>query len=1772
MEKPDVLNSKIKKIRIELPHYSFSHSSSGDSSHAFIGRERIREKLKKVVEDSPDEPGVYLIAGNRGVGKTSLVNEVIKETSLKTKTNFSENLRYVVLLLLAVSGIQFCLHKFQQLIEFNETFWFWVILFVLFIPSFILLCCINNYRHKISKQTHGIWGKFWDGITSAIKELSYLINPHNPSGKTQYVLKIILVVCYTQIISKIQFFSSFPFIEIVGENNITPIKAFVFYLCFIYAFMFWRFVRGKLHEYYRKYKKDKRDETFDESIYDIENKGFIRWINCIFKYYSTLLLLILPLWKNFITHSNIDKILIMLVSFITVLILIIIWHCKYLEKCILIKIMFHDLILSPIKNYIKNHNRLYLHINFGHKLKDEKDILRLITRTLSTEYNKYNYSFRRLFVWRIIAFCFLLFFSYLFSPIIEKQEFYEKLIKDNELYKASSQILFEYPTLEKDGERLKGVFSKKETLVVTNVVETWEDIEYEISSKRTRLKPKVDTKVGKVGNFLLTFDQLVFEITKVVKKSPQYFWVGKKDFSDGFFRPINYLFWLSFFSMYLFCISIFHCTWITHFFVTHSIIKWRLKKLNSNITHSTERENSINIKGLNKIPEIGTKTIKSRDIADAREIEKELQDILNDMKRIPLLMCRPNIVIVFDELDKVEPGDTDSEKENLQTKASLFSIGATRERQTEILRILSNMKYFLSTTKAKFIFITGREMFDIHLADVSERNNYIGSIFNVVILVPSFLTDHHTGKKTLPQESSIASLPEEFVCRRLIPYEYPVESYDLKNYRIYLEKEIFYEDTQNNKQKEDTRQEKIQKIIAVLQQFIIYLAHVSKGAPKKMMQLFESFVEIRTERDDIKNTLLIQHYNSSQHFLSFNYYKQYTLGIIAYLITPIFYRLAESNIKEHSDKLLVSSLRFVDFLFKFHKHSFSWKILDISPEMLEVNRAPELKSVAVDLLNYLAQIHINKSNFNLSDYKFDSWIANGIFAMTKTDEVFSALFSFSLDEMLPLKKQYLDLLENTKREYQNDNNSSIFIDAISSLQVVLGDLCYYNDELEEAEVYYKSTVQALRTLGQKNGSKSEKEDVKIYHEHFYVYVRNMLRLGMIYEKRKQYDFAYQIYVELCERNIKMTTLIEQIIKIFSTNNNSMPFEKTAYEGLKMLYLPFIAKFQILEKSHIGGISSNHLKQLDKEFETLTKNIDHEGSKLIEAEFLSRVADILYYKNSDLNNKKDKRNSSCTACDYYLNALSTLLEKSDKRTIIDLLCESIKQINGNYNMKYCTILARILSDWGNVFFSCDINIMENGYNSEENKCRICAKKDFNTKLKESSDDFLNNCIQYLESEKENGESLSFEINRLETKKDIALAMFTISAVTYRKASLYKRSAYQIYKMLCLFKDYKIYQYEKSKDYIKQLSEQAIHYLWYANDDLNVLDLNKRKKDFNKNMIEEKIPLQNLLVDSEITKIKILVKEMELKFELNKTIKEPKDLKKYYNMHITSPYKIVYSIGARIYQLRLKSKVNYEAYRMLIPELDNLTKWITEYNDGSGDKFVLRQKLDDMKVLYDKDNDKFIQINTEIKFILEDNDCNNTTKKLFGDYFYFGRTIDDERHAKIDIFENLIAESIYCLIDIAQLSETMDETYLFPHSFLGLVHEHLSFWIRRYEAYEKYLKGIDFYEKYKCKSNIEEYLKQYLDEEWREQLSGYRENQRALSHYYKCLEMHNEGRAYHNMIDIMCYLKDDFNDRSDHFNIAEERHLIVNGKINKKIKKIKNTYKESKLYKVENYYEI
>jgi len=176
---PDTLNSKIKRLHIELPHYSFSHSSAGDTSNEFIGRTRLVSRLQRLIEDDTDKTGVYLVAGNRGVGKTSLVNHVANQTSLRQRSAFNENLRISLLLLLSVVGVQFLLQVFDTPRKYPiaiEIISFWT-----FVTSFMLLCRFNSYNRKCAKRTE-LENFIKKGAKYAVEELKCLINPLYPYG------------------------------------------------------------------------------------------------------------------------------------------------------------------------------------------------------------------------------------------------------------------------------------------------------------------------------------------------------------------------------------------------------------------------------------------------------------------------------------------------------------------------------------------------------------------------------------------------------------------------------------------------------------------------------------------------------------------------------------------------------------------------------------------------------------------------------------------------------------------------------------------------------------------------------------------------------------------------------------------------------------------------------------------------------------------------------------------------------------------------------------------------------------------------------------------------------------------------------------------------------------------------------------------------------------------------------------------------------------------------------------------------------------------------------------------------------------------------------------------------------------------------------------------------------------------------------------------------------------------------------------------------------
>ena len=91
----DLFNSKTEDVIIELPEYAYCHSSEAENrvKPFFIGRIKLIKRLKHIIISTTTKTGVYLVAGDRGVGKTSLVDEVIRKTSLQNKSIKEKNMQ-----------------------------------------------------------------------------------------------------------------------------------------------------------------------------------------------------------------------------------------------------------------------------------------------------------------------------------------------------------------------------------------------------------------------------------------------------------------------------------------------------------------------------------------------------------------------------------------------------------------------------------------------------------------------------------------------------------------------------------------------------------------------------------------------------------------------------------------------------------------------------------------------------------------------------------------------------------------------------------------------------------------------------------------------------------------------------------------------------------------------------------------------------------------------------------------------------------------------------------------------------------------------------------------------------------------------------------------------------------------------------------------------------------------------------------------------------------------------------------------------------------------------------------------------------------------------------------------------------------------------------------------------------------------------------------------------------------------------------------------------
>jgi exonuclease VII small subunit len=542
---------------------------------------------------------------------------------------------------------------------------------------------------------------------------------------------------------------------------------------------------------------------------------------------------------------------------------------------------------------------------------------------------------------------------------------------------------------------------------------------------------------------------------------------------------------------------------------------------------------------------------KQYPLASVRELESELLSILERISRPTLLVsflkfldnknAVPKLVIVFDELDKIDPeynyqaAKTPEQPEFEKSNAAFSGGMVSRSRKQNMLKLMGNMKLFISSAKAKFIFISGRELYDAYLADLSDREFAVSSIFNGVIYVDSFFESNEASK-------NITSKTEEYICRQLFPKDYINDNGKEKewennkkyNFRYYHQ---FLKKVSTEEQEEDQEREKdfiIEKVIFFLSQFSVYLSHVSNGSPKKIALYFEKYITKignvkNIKKDDETINPIIKFYqpkgnkyavSDDTYCLSFNIPEQRSIGFVHYMIFPIV-QATINRASQFNDKLLVSASFLIDHIFKHHIGGFSRDNIEHIPELMEVYRTPELRQFINNIISFMRQTHIVPIVTGLYHYKFRKSISDEIRYYSKLSEEVSAIFNFTLDEALPVKKYYAKEIEIYNQWYlqfqQNQNQQSLmqinpYVIPLIQMYEILAELQLLDEELDEAITNFQNGLQLIKNelfLIRKN------EFVEQNHLHLLILlIKNILKLGLTHENQRTYNSAYVLYCEL----------------------------------------------------------------------------------------------------------------------------------------------------------------------------------------------------------------------------------------------------------------------------------------------------------------------------------------------------------------------------------------------------------------------------------------------------------------------------------------------------------------------------------------------------------------------------------------------------------------------------------------------------------------------------------
>lgn len=1696
-------SSRLKDLYIELHDYSYFHSPSelGNLDKRFTGRREVLERLKLLLTDHETPAGAYLITGYRGAGKSSLVAQALADIS--PRQNFGNRLaRYARLMVL--------LTPFTLLGPFLlGSVWesvFWLGLGAIFLLAWLL------------------WGRDRDSLT-------YWDEPS---------LRAVILYLRDGLLRIFKSWKKWFVIE--GEKSPRQRYLLVLHDLFLALVLGYAgsLAAGRTH-----------GDLFQRAGWLLVLFGALALANLFVVAWATLRAI--PETRN--------------------------------NKKIGPRQRLRRTLWPLIKNYFSYPNRVPIKINVSQNNIQEKDILRLISKSIETSYSQFLAEFRFDLPWKLVKSMVVIGFVVTLFNVRSSRAFLEGLALDLHLPCAlPSQGAF---LLQGGGsaeyQRIRAELLSKGAYTAGNLTHELEnrirvsgltaaDHEHYFEHRFPR------GALGTAGESVLdVFIHLDTAIQTGYHSLQQGFlarW-GNPDLSRSFSADItrrvraipgtlNYGF--------LIALAI---VWNLVPFIerlspgvsTPTRVLRRLSDLNDKIEAQVTYERGGVPLQANSILTLsfGPKRSHAYQTLNERDIEKHLLEIFAMIQRIPRFASRPEFVIIFDELDKIQPHTnfTLQEQDEIDDPSAqptggsaqfheISSFEIERERQQRILGLVSNLKHFFTTCPAKFIFIAGREMFDASLADVSDRHFFMGSVFNQVLHVPSFLSDNSDDR--LPD---ITSLTEEYLCRFLLPRNRWGERPELRSYYRYLCEELVRgEDLPSQQLRE--------KVIYQLHNFVTYVTYRSNGAPKKITKTIERFLvkldQTIPSYDD--PDLVIVGQSRQSFYLRFGYYDQYSFDIITYIGSPLIFSLNRA-IKDFGDKILVSSAFLLDHIYKFHGHGFSWRNLELLPEIVDINRAPQLRELISSMMNFLSKSDVVQLGGGLYDFKFMRRITEEISFLSKVSEYESAAFNFTLDESLALKRHFqrkLGQLLKTYSDYPNRKEGH-FVNSISYARMILGDLHFYDGDLDNAILEYMEAVQILRDI--------KAADLKV--NLLLLAVRNLLKLGLAFEKRRSYDSALAAYGRV----------VDLVANYFLRRPATSGIDQSIFQSVHLIYQPIFAHLALSEKIPRGGFAAENIDSALAGFRQILKAAAPANRFQVEASFLNRLSDVIFFKNgpavpesevycysvhslcvTNPNREaliRSRRHLPCLACKFSHEAIAKILATDAAKPcrITWLPVQVINELanQGPFATRAPLIaeVAGLISDLGDIFLSCSYN--ENihwGFFSEVANAASYPINEF--------DKVVGSLKTAWSTTERAGPGKIGE----------ALAYFGVASILYRSIGNSNAAAQELTKILWVLRSYlqnhRQGATEREADQLAiDLEQKILRVLlqesYRCHETTHRLEIEKLKEILEKERgarwREDLVNLGRISINASVAEALVLFEEIKL------SLADPAEPIPFDTRN--SPYSMFHSVYSRIHNLRLRYRLNGHNIRAL------------GLAGGSGFTLEAYFGLSCEATPDGRRGDRNLQEFLGDAQRMAQEALSSFAAKLQGNA---GSTHRCEHVNAWDYFEFLICDSLYCSHEISRLMAIYGSTYMASHSMKASAHRELSFWCDMFYSYLNWLKDLERPSaqgslsppaplEVQAVQRMEKTLRTLIGQADFVDLRPNYHADLAVGHYRAAIEVHSQGKAYFELLEKMHYLTDDFSDQLEHFCAALERYQINSGSVARTIEKLQKRISRTRLFFANSY---